>query len=108
MSKQIKINKKTKINKKNVFKINIIFLVLFVVIGTGYSVMVNSISGKGYQIEKMESKLIDLRTNYENLTIDLSYKQSMNNLLANVDNLGMVEARNVYYITIPSTMVFNR
>jgi len=108
MLQKRKTNKKTKTNKKNIFKINLAFLVLFAVIGTGYLVVINSITSKGYQIEKIESKIADLRSNFRDLSVDLSYKQSMNNVLANVSQLGMVEADKIDYISAPSTMVFNR
>lgn len=90
------------------FRLNICICFLTGIFFIGNLVMINSVTANGYKVENVESKLLELQNENQNLTINLSDKQSIESLMARLDELEMVEPERVSYITTQNTMVAKR
>lgn len=84
-------------------RLNVIVASLAFVMLVGNLVVLNMITAKGYAMKKAESKLAELKNENQRLSLSLSDQQSMDNLLSEVDKLGLVESKSVSYITMQST-----
>ena len=88
-----------------IFRVNIFIIVLALGFIVANLVMLNAITASGYKIKKVETNLFELKNQNQNLSLDLSGKQAMENVLSKVYELGMVEAKSVSFITMPDMAV---
>ncbi|MFC1612428.1 hypothetical protein ACFL29_01095 [Patescibacteria group bacterium] len=97
--------KKSWWDKLSVSRFNVVAAVLVFAMIVCNLVALNSITANGYKLKKIESQILELNNENQNLSLDLSDKQSIEEVIARAGDLGMVEAGHVSYITAPSTAV---
>ena len=76
------------------------FLVLFLLVGLGmfYITQVNSISTKGYEIKKLETKLNEIKESNKRLELQAASLKSINNLESEVKTLNLVPSGDTNYL----------
>ncbi len=85
--------------------INVSLLAVIVFVGFFYLTQVNAIAVKGYIIQDMEQQLEDNQLALRQLELTRRGHQSASTVMAKVDQLGMVPADQVEYVTVPSDQV---
>ena len=88
-----------------IFRLNIFAVILVFAFLVGNLVMLNTITTNGYKIKKIENQILELKDTNQQLSLDLSDKQSIENVLAKLGHLDMVESKNVSFITMQSVAV---
>ncbi len=79
-------------------KSNLWIGVLLIIIGIVYLVQVNSLSTKGYEIKKLEAKLLELKESHARLELEAAALKSIQNLEAIVKTLNLVPSGGVNYL----------
>jgi len=74
----------------------------------GYLFVLNSTTADGYKLKKIEKQVDGLKDENRDLTLELSGKQSMENVKKRVDRLGMVEVGKFDYVSMQSSAVAKR
>ena len=90
------------------FRLNIFAVILVVAFLVGNLVMLNTITTSGYKIKKIENHLLELKDKNQQLSLELSEKQSIESVLAKLSHLNMVESKNISFITMQNTAVAKR
>ena len=85
--------------KPSITMLNLVVLSLLLVTGVGYLVQVNSTLTKGYAIRDLETKISQLQAQGSELKLSALELESMQNVQAKVDQLGMVAVGDVDYLT---------
>ena len=86
-------------HQPSVTLLNLIVLGLLLVTGVGYLVQVNGAVAKGYAIREMETKISQLQAQGSELKLSALELESMQNVQAKVDQLGMVAVGDLDYLT---------
>ncbi|MBU4421997.1 hypothetical protein L6259_01330 [Candidatus Parcubacteria bacterium] len=89
---------RAKKGKLPVFRFNIFAVALALVFLIGNLVIINSITENGYKMKKMKEDLMDLKNKKQELSLEISERQSMENVLSKVEDLGLVKADKIEYI----------
>jgi hypothetical protein len=82
-------------------QINLILLGLIILFGLSYLFIINSLSTKGYEIKKLEQRLINLESSQKKLQVEAADLQSINNLQLEAAKLNFVPATNITYLKDP-------
>jgi cell division protein FtsL len=81
-----------------VFYLNLAIIVLIVALGLVYSLELNILSTKGYEIRQAEQQINQLEIQYKNLELQVSNLQSINRIKNEASLLNFVPASDVTYI----------
>ena len=100
--------RKTGHKQTKIFKLNIICCVLFLALLAGYLVLLNSTTVDGYKLKKIENQVTDLKEKNNNLTLELSEKQSMENIMGRVADMNMVQTGKFDYVSMQPSEVAKR
>lgn len=89
------------------------FLISFISImifssSISYILIKNDLSIKGFVINDLQKKVNSLNKKNESLEIDLTSLESYNSLATRVEDLGMVKAEKIDYVTVTDTDVAMR
>src|SRR3989344_5906394 len=76
--------------KPSVTLLNLAVLSLLLVTGVGYLIQVNGAVTQGYTIRQLETKITELQAQGSELKLSALELESMQNVQAKVDQLGMV------------------
>lgn len=100
----------TRVKKSNlpVFRFNIIFVMLAFIFLVGNIVVMNNITENGYKMKKMKEDLMELKSKKQELSLDISERQTMENILEKVEDLGLVRAEKIEYIKASGETVVKR
>lgn len=91
-----------------VFKLNAAFVVLWLAACAMYLAVLNDMTAKGYKAKKIENRLAKIEAENKDLSINLSQKQSMERVMAEMKSLGMTDSGSITYLEMPSTAVVKR
>jgi Tfp pilus assembly protein PilO len=94
--------------KKSKEMFGVFFLSLIIVMSLGYIFQMSSIATNGYEVEKYESQLAELKKENQKIAIKLADLKAMQNFENNNSNLVAVERSNISYITSNSGAVAMR
>lgn len=92
----------------SVFKLNVAFVVLWLVACAAYLAILNDMTANGYKMKKVEGQLMKLEAENKSLSLSLSNKQSMERVMVEMKSLGMTDSGSVTYLEMPSTVVVKR
>jgi cell division protein FtsL len=95
-----KINKNE--NKSNRFgftKTKVTLIVFALVVCVSYLGIINISAVKGYEIRKIENKISEVRKENKKLQIEVAELSSSYNIKNEIENLNMVEAEDIVYIS---------
>ena len=67
-------------------------------LGVSYLVLVNSISTKGYEIKKLEQRLIELKETSERLELEARALKAVETIQAEAQSLNLVQGGPVNYV----------
>ena len=87
---------------------NSFLLAVVAVLGICYLIQVNLTMSRGYQIRETEQKVEDLKMQARSGQIKLSEMETVGNLTALADSLGLVPVGKVEYVTKPTSGVAMR
>jgi hypothetical protein len=108
MIKSNKYQKKHWLRRLSVLKLNVVFVILWLAVAAGYLAVLNDMTANGYKMKKIESRLAGLGAENKDLGLNLSNKQSMERVMADVKGLGMTDSGSVTYLTMPSTVMVKK
>ncbi len=91
-----------------IFKLNALLVVFWIVICAAYLAVLNDITVNGYRMKKVEDNLLKLRSENNNLSFDISDKQSIEGVAAKVKDMDMEDAGSVIYLDMPVTAVVKK
>lgn len=81
---------------------------LLFVLGVSYLLQVNSISTKGYEIKKLEQRLLELKEINDRLEIETRSLQAIETIEAQTRTLNLVPASNVNHVLMDSNFSYQR
>ncbi len=90
--------------KKGEKVLSIFFIAVIIFMSLMYIYQMSNVATNGYEIEKYEDRLVDLRKENQKMTIELADLKAMHNLEDNRE-LVMIEYNNVSYIASSSSAV---
>lgn len=96
--KQPKLSCRYPRKKISVKLLNLFILSLVVVTGMSYLIQANSIATKGYAIKDLQTKIDQLKQDGNNLQLQISELQSMDNIKNRISQLDMVSAGQAEYL----------
>lgn len=91
-----------------IFKLNAFLAVLWLFTVVAYLAVLNNITVNGYKMKKIEDNLIKLESENKNLSLDLSDRQSVEEVMVKVRDMNMVDVGSVTYLEMPSTAVVKK
>jgi len=89
--------------RPKVGRVTLSFFLVILVCATGvfYIFEVNNLATKGYEIDKYEKQLNDLKKENERLQIQAAELKSMYNIEEKTKNLNMIVPKDVSYMNLP-------
>jgi hypothetical protein len=103
--KKTTVSQEMKNNKK---MSGVFFIIIIAVMSLGYVFQMSSIATNGYEVEKYENQLADLKKENQKILIELADLKAMSNLENGSSGLVAVERNNISYITSSSGAVAMR
>lgn len=91
--------------KKSKKMFGVFFMVIIIAMSAGYIFKMSSIATNGYEVEKYENRLSDLKKENQKIVIELADLEAMRNLENDNSGLVAVERDNISYITSSSGAV---
>lgn len=88
-------------SKKNMILGTILICFILISVFT-YLIEVNSVSTYSFKIDGLKERVNEMKTNNQDLKIDLSKADSMDNLGFVVEQLKLVKADKAEYLTLPA------
>lgn len=101
-TKRTTVSQKMKKSKK---MFGVFFMVIIIAMSLGYVFQISSIATNGYEVEKYENQLINLKKENQKIVIELADLKAMRNLENDNSDLVAVERDNISYITSSSGAV---
>ncbi|PIR66826.1 MAG: hypothetical protein COU51_01905 [Parcubacteria group bacterium CG10_big_fil_rev_8_21_14_0_10_36_14] len=98
----------TKKGNAPVFRFNIFAVMLAFVFLVGNIVIINNITENGYKMKKMKEDLMELKSQKQELSLKISERQSMENIMEKVEDMGLVKAEKIEYIKASASAVVKR
>lgn len=89
------------LNFKNV---NYIIVGLVILLGTVYIGIVNSTADKGFEVDEMQNKIVELKKDNKTLELEVSSAQSMQNIKRAANDMQLVEITEAEYVSGSSAM----
>jgi len=108
MVRSNKYQKKHWYRKLPIFRLNLFLAISWLFAIVAYLAILNNIAVNGYKMKKVEDGLSKLESENKNLTLGLSEKQSIEDVMAKVKSLDMVDAGSVTYLEMPSTAMVKK
>lgn len=91
--------------KKSKKMFGVFFMVIIIMMSAGYISKMSGIATNGYEVEKYENQLINLKKENQKIVIELADLEAMRNLESDNSDLVAVERDNISYITSSSGAV---
>ncbi len=91
--------------KKNKEMFGVFFMVIIIAMSSGYVFKMSSIATNGYEVEKYENQLANLKKENQKIVIELADLKAMRNLENDNSGLVAVERDNISYVTSSSGAV---
>lgn len=91
--------------KKSKKMFGVFFMVIMIAMSLGYIFKMSSIATNGYEVEKYENQLANLKKENQKIVIELADLEAVRNLEDNSSDLVAVEHNNISYITSSSGAV---
>lgn len=79
--------------------LNMVILVAWVALFAGYLAISNQATANGFTIKAIEQRMADLEDQRRRLDLDVLGKQSMGNVVSQVQGLGFVPVQGIDYLT---------
>lgn len=92
-------------DKVSLARFNIVIAVLIFAMLVCNLIALNAITANGYKLKRIESHILELNNENQNLSLSLSNKQSIEEVMARAGDLGMIDANRVSFITALGTAV---
>lgn len=93
-----KTKRKHKINQTSRSRNGFFLFALIMIFGIMYIVQVNNLSTQGYDIQKLEQRLVDLKEQGKRLELESTALKSMENLGEDIKAMNLVPSKNVKYL----------
>lgn len=91
--------------KKSKKMFGVFFAFLIIMMSAGYVFQMSGIATNGYEVEKYENQLANLKKENQKIIIELADLEAMSNFENNNKNLVAVERDNISYVTSSSGAV---
>jgi len=107
--KQTMRQKKLKMGKlivSNTFRVGMISIIA--VFGLLNIIQITRISTTGYQMNDLEKEIVSLKRDTKQLEVHISTYRSINRIQERVEDMELVRADSIEYITIPGNIVARR
>lgn len=78
---------------------SLIILVMFFV-GSVYAIQINNMATKGFAVRSLETKILQLKKQNQQLSLQLTEMQTISNIKQRAGDLNLVEVNNLKYIDI--------
>lgn len=92
---QTKTKTNSMINFKPVFRMGLFLALVF--LGLMYVLQVNSLSTKGYELKKLERRLVELREQNKRLELEIGAAKAIQNIEAEVKPLNLVPGEKILF-----------
>jgi len=103
--KRITVSQEMKKSKK---MFGVFFMIIIIMMSAGYISKMSGIATNGYEVEKYENQLVNLKRENQKMVIEMADLKAMHNLENDNSDLVAVERNNISYITSSSGAVAMR